>query len=321
MEELVADLSSALERTKDPPSTHSDTTIATCDSPTSTPVRKAPKKRRARRKRKSDYPTLWDPSKVSEESNDSMEEVLKDYIENISMCQSDNDEEEEDMASVHQRMGSFLFSRESAVLPERAESDSLGEGVIGLTKRRSKRKRKLRRLSQKAALISSNPLASRKRKLYCGVGKDSSLGENGVRTCGEPYYKLPPSRSETEGSGNSEDFNMDEGTVNEDAVMAASGSDSSSSGNDSDQGFFTNDEGRLGDDEGGESTFEHEPKIYPWWDDERLQSDKEEDKFHRILNGVLDEYGIPGPSRDATGQPTLTVFFFSGQFDCEDRIT
>ena len=320
MEELVADLSLALERTNDPPSALSDTTIGTYDSPTNTPVRiKAPKKRRAR-KRRSDYPPLWDPTQVSEESNDSMEEALKDYIENITMCQSDSDDHEP-LHIQSRRLSSLLNSKnEPFALPERAESDSVSETVIGLTKRRTKRKRKLRRLSQ-PALISNNPLRTRKRKLG-GIGKDGSLGEaeNGLTTCGEPYYKLPPLRGQSnELASNCDDFNMDVGSTpgeGGDDTMAISGSDSpksdSSSCNES-EGFFTNDEGRLGDDEGGESTFEHDIKIKPWWDEEKGQSDLEEDKFQKILNGVLDEYGMSEPHAGGGGktQPleSLVVFY------------
>lgn len=58
------------------------------------------------------------------------------------------------------------------------------------------------------------------------------------------------------------------------------------------EGFFTNDEGRLGDDEKEESSFECDVRVNPWWD-ERTTSDVEEEKFQKIVNGVMDEYRAP----------------------------
>ena len=227
MDELVADLSSALDRTNDPPSAHSDTTIGTRESPSATPVRRAPKKRRGR-KRRSDYPPLRERPKASAESNDSVEEALMDYIENISMCQSDS----EDETSFTKRLLKVqLHGRENPdphPIPEKekGESDSVSEPLLGLTKRRKKRKRKLKRVSSSQLNDRDSPLASlgnlkslsrtRKRKV-CGKSamgselhnslkrrdEEGSLAdiENGLSSgCGEPmetcgssnhFYKLP----------------------------------------------------------------------------------------------------------------------------------
>ena len=227
MDELVSDLSSALDRTNDPPSAHSDTTIGTRESPSATPVRKAPKKRRGR-KRRSDYPPLRERPKVSAESNDSVEEALMDYIENISMCQSDS----EDEASFTKRLLKVqLHGRDNPdpyPLPEKekGESDSVSDPLVGLTKRRKKRKRKLKRVSGSQSLNDrDSPLGvgnlkslsrTRKRKV-CGKSamgsevhnslkrrdEEGSLAdiENGLSSgCGEPmetcgssnhFYKLP----------------------------------------------------------------------------------------------------------------------------------
>jgi len=228
MDELVTDLSSALDRTNDPPSAHSDTTIGTRESPSATPVRKAPKKRRGR-KRRSDYPPLRERPKASAESNDSVEEALMDYIENISMCQSDS----EDETSFTKRLLKVqLHGRENPdpyPLPEKekGESDSVSDPLVGLTKRRKKRKRKLKRVSGSQSLNDrDSPVGSlgnlkslsrtRKRKV-CGKSamgsevhnslkrrdEEGSLAdiENGLSSgCGEPmetggssnhFYKLP----------------------------------------------------------------------------------------------------------------------------------
>lgn len=229
MDELVTDLSSALDRTNDPPSAHSDTTIGTRESPSATPVRKAPRKRRGR-KRRSDYPPFRDRPKVSAESNDSVEEALMDYIENISMCQSDSEEE----TSFTKRLLKVqLHGRENpdpypVQEKEKGESDSVSDPLVGFTKRRKKRKRKLKRVSAAQSLndrdsplgLLGNNLKSlsrtRKRKV-CGKSamgseihnslkrrdEEGSLAdiENGLSSgCGEPmetnissnhFYKLP----------------------------------------------------------------------------------------------------------------------------------
>lgn len=225
MDELVADLSSALDRTNDPPSTHSDTTIGTRESPSATPVRKAPKKRRGR-KRRSDYPPLRELPKASAESNDSVEEALMDYIENISMGQSDS----EDETSFTKRLLKVKLHGNENPDPypipekEKGESDSVSEPLLGLTKRRKKRKRKLKRVSASQLNDRDSPLLgnlkslsrTRKRKV-CGKSamgselhnslkrrdEEGSLGdiENGLSSgCGEPmetcgssnhFYKLP----------------------------------------------------------------------------------------------------------------------------------
>lgn len=228
MDELVADLSSALDRTNDPPSAHSDTTIGTRESPSATPVRKAPRKRRGR-KRRSDYPPLRERPKASAESNDSVEEALMDYIENISMCQSDSEEE---TSFTKRLLRVQLHGRENPdpyplQEKEKGESDSVSDPLVGLTKRRKKRKRKLKRVSAAQSLNErDSPLAvlgnlkslsrTRKRKV-CGKSamesevhnslkrrdEEGSLAdiENGLSSgCGEPmetntssnhFYKLP----------------------------------------------------------------------------------------------------------------------------------
>jgi len=227
MDELVADLSSALDRTNDPPSAHSDTTIGTRESPSGTPIRRTTTRKRRGRKRRSDYPPQRERAKT--ESNDSVEEALMDYIENIK-CQSDSDPDDE-MSFTKRLLRVQLHGRDNAdpyPLPERekAESDSVSESLVGLTKRRKKRKRKLKRVSASQALNDrDSPLAlvnlkslsrTRKRKV-CGKSatgseihnslkrrdEEGNLAdiENGLSSgCGEPmetntssnhFYKLP----------------------------------------------------------------------------------------------------------------------------------
>lgn len=227
MDELVADLSSALDRTNDPASAHSDTTIGTRESPSGTPTRRTSRKRRGR-KRRSDYPPLREHPKTSvQESDDSVEEALMDYIENIK-CQSDTDPEDE--TSFTKRLLKVqLHGRDNLdpyPLPERekAESDSVSEQLVGLNKRRKKRKRKLKRVSASQndrdsplALVNLKSLSRTRKRKVCGKSamgseihnslrrrdEEGSLAdiENGLSSgCGEPmetsttsnhFYKLP----------------------------------------------------------------------------------------------------------------------------------
>ena len=327
MDELISDLSVALDRTNDPPSAHSDTTIGTRESPSATPVRKATKKRRGR-KRRSDYPPLRDPTKASPESNDSVEEALKDYMENITMCQSDSDEE----IPFTKRLTSLRvqLNVDPYPLPEKGESDSVSEPLKGLTKRRNKRKRKLKRMSNAQTLNDrDSPLSRTRKRKVCGKSvtgievhssvkrrdEEGTLAdiENGLSSgCGEPmetnassnhFYTLPSRQAAIEGNSlgswsQTEDF---------DEAMATVGSESSknhsSDSEESDpEGFFTNDEGRLGDDEREESSFEYEVKMNPWWD-EKSASDLEEEKFQSIVNGVMDEYRRPCTAVEGKGGP------------------
>lgn len=334
MDELVADLSSALDRANDPASAHSDTTVGTRESPSATPVRRAPKKRRGR-KRRSDYPPLRERPKESAESNDSVEEALMDYIENISMCQSDSDDE----TSFTKRLLKVQLHGDKnpdpcplQELKEKGESDSVSEPLLGLTKRRKKRNRKLKRVSASQSMNDrDSPLAvlgnlkslsrTRKRKV-CGKSatgseihnslkrrdEEGSLAdiENGLSSgCGEPmetsgssnhFYKLP-SRLHVHARLAKAKEHLD--ACDYDEKMAIAGPDCHkidlSSSEDSDlEGFFTNDEGRLGDDEKEESSFECDVRINPWWEElERTSSDIEEDKFQNIVNGVMDKYRRP----------------------------
>lgn len=228
MDELVSDLSSALDRTNDPPSAHSDTTIGTRESPSATPVRKAPKKRRGR-KRRSDYPPLRERPKASAESNDSVEEALMDYIENISMCQSDSEDETSFTKRLLRVQHHGRENPDPYPLPEKekGESDSVSDPLVGLTKRRKKRKRKLKRVSGSQSLNdrdsppgslgSLKSLSRTRKRKVCGKSamgsevhnslkrrdEEGSLAdiENGLSSgCGEPmetcgssnhFYKLP----------------------------------------------------------------------------------------------------------------------------------
>lgn len=228
MDELVADLSSALVRTNDPPSAHSDTTIGTRESPSGTPIRKTSRKRRGK-KRRSDYPPSREIRNISAESNDSVEEALMDYIENIK-CQSDSDPEDE-MSFTKRLLKVQLHGRDNLdpyPVPERekGESDSVSEPLVGLTKRRKKRKRKHKRVSSSQslndrdsslAMVNLKALSRTRKRKVCGksaIGseihnslrrrdEEGSLAdiENGLSSgCGEPmetntssnhFYKLP----------------------------------------------------------------------------------------------------------------------------------
>ena len=330
MDELVADLSSALDRTNDPPSAHSDTTIGTRESPSGTPIRRTSRKRRGR-KRRSDYPPLRERPNASAESNDSVEEALMDYIENIK-CQSDTDPEDE-TSFTKRLLRVQLHGRDNLdpyPVPERekGESDSVSEPLVGLTKRRKKRKRKHKRVSASQALNDrDSPHAyvnTRKRKV-CGKSatgseihnslrrrdEEGSLAdiENGLSSgCGEPmetntssnhFYKLPSRLHHASNSYMPKHHNLPHSSswlhhedCDEKMTPDSLKADLSSSGESDLEGFFTTDEGRLGDDEKEESSYECDVRINPWWDG-KTTSDIEEDKFQNIVNGVMDEYRRP----------------------------
>ncbi|EDO48869.1 predicted protein [Nematostella vectensis] len=335
MDELVVDLTLALERTDDPQSSNSDATIGRKDSPSSTPVRKAIKKRRGR-KRRSDFPLTKDLSMLSEGSNDSIDEALKDYIENITMMQSDSDE---DSAFANSKRLSMLYRyqmMEPYPLPERPESDSFAENAGG--RRRSKRNKKLKRTPQSLNYtgvqfqsspelssqynhhgnikISHGHTKSLKRKHSCKLSsaERQSMCDDG----GQVYYydtgRHSSSTSEPMEVGSfprhgkhfkilgadhgSADYMGESGAIwlpgrhNKDDMMLNLGSDSDASSDVESEGFFTNDEGRLADDEQEESSYEHEIPLDPWWEQDCKEMEEDE-KFNNILNGVMDEYGIP----------------------------
>lgn len=328
MNELVADLSSALDRSNDPLSAHSDTTIGTRESPSGTPIRRTSKKRRGR-KRRSDYLPPRERPKASAESNDSVEEALMDYIENIK-CQSDSEPEDENL-SFAKRLSRVHVRDNLDPYPilerDKAESDSVSEPFVGLTKRRKKRKRKIKRSlndrDSPLTLVNLKSLSRTRKRKVCGKSatgseihsslrqrdEEGSLAdiENGLSSgCGEPmetntptnhFYKLPSRLRFIPKEHNVAESvswlrcdDCDEKMVN---VGQDSLKEAHSSSDESDlEGFFTNDEGRLGDDENEESSFECNVKVIPWWED-RTASDIEEVKFQNILNGAMDAYRRP----------------------------
>lgn len=301
MDELVTDLTLALERTDDPQSSNSDTTIATKDSPSSTPIRKPIKKRRGR-KRRSDFPLSKDFAMLSEESNDSVEEALKDYIENITMYQSDSDDDGVlascKRLSMYHRLSSKM---DPYPLPERQEGDQLNSSVIGLSKKRSKRNKKMKRAAQQSSLgtLQSSQDYSLNGKTTKGNHSRRSLKRKlSNRVCGNACGETWTRRSkyeegilhENDNVGRSIDLmsadimssrhprhlNFTALSVEDrpgGAAAAATwdqnasqddvmaGSDTDTSSGNESEGFFTNDEGRLGDDEGEESTFEQDPSV------------------------------------------------------------
>ena len=348
MEELVADLSSALDRTNDPPSAHSDTTIGTRESPSGTPIRRTSRKRRGR-KRRSDYPPLRERPKASAESDDSVEEALMDYIENIK-CQSDSDPDDEMSFTKRLLRVSARDNLDPYPLPERekAESDSVSEPLVGLTKRRKKRKRKLKRaliMNDRDSPLTLKSLSRTRKRKVCGKSatgsevhnslsrrdEEGSLAdiENGLSSgCGEPmetnaptnhFYKLPSRLHHASMNYTPKDYNAPESSSwlleDSDEKMVTAGPDGlkadQSSSDESDlEEFFTNDEGRLGDDENEESSFECDVRVNPWWD-KRTASDIEEDKFQNIVNGVMDQYRRPFVSgiEGKSGSGTCRQFF------------
>lgn len=335
MDELVADLSSALDRTNDPLSAHSDTTVGTRESPSGTPTRRTSSKKRRSRKRRSDYLPQRERPKASTESNDSVEEALMDYIENIK-CQSDSDPEELENSAFAKRSfrNSLRDNLDPYPIPERdkAESDSVCEAqLIGLTKRRKKRKRKIKRSlndrDSPLTLVNLKSVSRTRKRKVCGKSatgseihsslrrrdEEGSLAdiENGLSSgCGEPmetnattnhFYKLP-SRLHfipKEHTGNVVEsaaprWPRYDNCKEKMATVRQGGFeiDHSSSDESDLDGIFTNDEGRLGDDEKEESSFECDVKVFSWWE-EKTTSDIEEEKFQNIVNGTMDAYRGP----------------------------
>lgn len=297
MDELVPDLRVALKDTIERHSANSDTTIGTLDSPCATPdpVRKQPKKRRGR-KRRSDNPPPWDCAKDSEESNDSIEEAVKDYVENITMCQSESDDE----VLVTKRLSSLRFLPYNPSL-ERAESDSFSENFISLSKMRTKRKRKLKRIFQQSNTANQTSMD------FSPTGNVKTPRRRARRPRTGKYPKRDESLPMDIGfhsSGTVETFMESDATFQ--GALGATGygqqehclsPTSDSSYTDSD-GFVTTDEGRLADDENdAESCWEADVEIVPWWE-KKTQEDLEEEKFQQILNGVFQHTEDPDGKRD-----------------------
>ena len=333
MDELVADLSSVLVRTNDPPSAHSDTTIGTRESPSGTPIRKTSRKRRGK-KRRSDYPPSREIRNISAESNDSVEEALMDYIENIK-CQSDSDPEDE-MSFTKRLLKVQLHGRDNLdpyPVPDRekGESDSVSEPLVGLTKRRKKRKRKHKRVSSSQSLndrdsslavVNLKALSRTRKRKVCGksaIGSEihNSLSrreaegsladiENGLSSgCGEPmetntssshFYKLP-SRLHRASTAKERNAPLSSSWLRYEDREEKMSIDllraDLSSSGESDL------EGLFTNDEGCMGDDEKEESSFECdvkispWWDEKTASDVEEEKFQNIVNGVMDGYRRP----------------------------
>ena len=317
MEDLVEDLTYALENSQEyecPDSPCSESTLPK-DSPMSAPVKRVRKKRA--RKRRMDQPPLWECSKFSDDSDDSVDLALKDYLENITTNQSDSETDEAEMVK---KLSSLKVHLCPDVNPEHADSDS-AVNEVATTRRKRKRKRKVKRALSLPLSVQSNGTTaqavsctpstlsrirrnrgnirnSRKLRKEYYLKRDNIRREKGGEDISFSGHDILPSRELSSDvkltSYLNDDMEVscyvdkekDRLSDDSDDMMAVSTSNSSKSSTSltsSEENLFTNDEGGLGDDEKEESCFESD--FNPWWEEEKCQSDMEEDKFQDILDG------------------------------------
>ncbi|XP_006822164.1 G patch domain-containing protein 2-like [Saccoglossus kowalevskii] len=322
MEDLAHDLSYALEE-----SSTQQVDLDDQNSVILTPkqCRRLSRKQRGK-KRRSDSNLIWDYGNMSEASESSLDEALKDYMENVTAQQnSDSDD------TVTRRLSTVNLSMTNTFY---GESDSVTENYNVPPRRR---RRRMKRMTVEASGSCTTTVISKSASLPDLLSQEMRARKRGRRNGGvdEPMVDIeniqhfkhactlkPESRrrckmKNKKKSGKADDMEVskedfdekDYGIVerlhennmecsDEDTPIARDDSDSetsSLSSSSDDFGLYTNDEGREGDDE--QSDFFHEPGtvygvpgVIPWWDRDRMAVDDSLEKdphFESILNGVF----------------------------------
>lgn len=304
MDELVHDLTNALEE-----SSHSKNKGRAMD------YSRKIKRRCKKRKSHSNPMMAWELGNMSEASESSIDEAIKDYMENIAQ-QSDSD----DLLTAAHRLPSLVAMASNPVL-SLAESDSVNENFSPM--RPHRRRRRYKRM----AVDPQNPRQVQELLDACGLSDHCTAYQDQLFGASEPdtltnsgstsesqqhmYRTLLGKRKRGLKERGSNSFDMDSmpeeccsqtgqnsidaSSHNMDANCVSESGTSSLSSNESD-GLHTNDEARDGDDE--QSDFFHEagpvcgiPGIVPWLNNHSHEDDdsKQNDAtFESILKGSFE---------------------------------
>ncbi|XP_070577452.1 G patch domain-containing protein 2-like isoform X2 [Ptychodera flava] len=318
MEDLAQDLSYALEE-----SSTQQIDVDDQNSVILTPkqCRRLSRKQRGK-KRRSDSNLMWEYGNISEASESSLDEALKDYMENVTAHHNSDSED-----NIVKRLATFNMSLTNAFY---GESDSVTENLNAVPPRR--RRRRMKRISMDTSspcagtvsrssslpdLVSQGrssrphrktgrhasveePMADSELVQYKDVKKTSDeKSKSKTKKKSGKVDDMEICRGDNQGEETLEDnlYDNDMDCSDEDTPIArGSDSDTSSLSTSSDEaGLYTNDEGREGDDE--QSDFYHEPGsvygvpgIIPWWERERMSLEENIEKdphFESILNGAF----------------------------------
>ncbi|XP_041354278.1 G patch domain-containing protein 2-like [Gigantopelta aegis] len=294
MDELVQDLTLALEETmKGQKSSQSENLTP------GTMARRLQKKRKGKRQR-SNPNSIWNCGVISEASESSLDEALKDYIDTVAQL---SDSDDITMArNVHR-----LTVPISDPIPP-VESDSVTENFSPM--RPPRRRRKFKSM----AFDSSSPQADdsavflepsvnryklRSKTLQdsnSNIMSDTAAAPSSSTTGATNHQSILPGKRKRNNKSRNDFHPIGENTDSLDGMdMSSYSHESSSLSSSESDGLVTNDEGREADDE--QSDFFHEPGpacgiagIVPWWENERVTDSNVmmDPNFESILTGTFE---------------------------------
>ncbi|XP_074657422.1 G patch domain-containing protein 2-like [Tubulanus polymorphus] len=300
MDELVHDLSLALEETK---AKSSDSISTVSDLRTCRP--KSSKGKTRRRHFPNNSHSDHGIGNISEASESSLDEALKDYKVIVNLCASDSDEMSIMCSDPPAKPSTLPLSSHLMVV----ESDSVTDSVSQLRPHRRRRKFKhmaIDPIVPVPSTSSSNGRLEKKRhkrspkrpkdstilnddaEMKCDSIDQQFMEQDGITATVTTYLKLGKRKRTYKYSGTSVDHDLLENTCE---AMSTVLSSSSLSSSDSDTGFITFDEGgRDGDDE--QSDFFHEsgpssgiPGFVPWWENPNHENEASRPNFEKLFAG------------------------------------
>ncbi|GCC23462.1 G patch domain-containing protein 2 isoform X1 [Chiloscyllium punctatum] len=303
MEELVHDLVSALEETSEHMRGCPEFGDEASRNSAASLLKRQARKRRGKKRRSESGHHIWEHGHcMSEGSESSFDEAIRDYKENNTYSDSD------DHLIVAKRLSSLNVTAIRGKRHSWHESDSVTDSNLG--GRSLRRRRKVKRMAVdppaevsnvlhplpqgKAPVLDLNRHQAQPNQLCFQlqvqeISKDKiikrkrlEVPDDGVVVESEEMCNTNKNKMEYEEQKGSDDN------------MSDSESSSLSS---SDAGLFTNDEGRQGDDEQSDWFFEGEPGgacgiagIIPWWEQDdalELETELPDPVFESILTGTF----------------------------------
>ncbi|XP_060083558.1 G patch domain-containing protein 2-like isoform X1 [Ylistrum balloti] len=293
MDELVHDLASALEETA-----RSTKSQSREGQPSGSSSKRCSRKRKGKKRRT----FIVDGGNISEASESSVEEALKDYMENI-IQQSDSDDI--GMSSTVARLTMPLnFSYVPSV-----ESDSVTETFSPRRPQRRRKKYKSMAVDNDPEMMMQPPMHPPKPYQHhhgsdgalnnSSVDQEATLApltskdNNGLLVSVLPGKRKRSSKSRTDFPSSSSS-SQSKPSKNEDTMDVGSQESSSSLSSSESDGLITNDEGREADDEQSDFFYEGGPAcgipgIIPWWENDAGHREVESDKeFQQILTGTFE---------------------------------
>ncbi|XP_067844986.1 G patch domain-containing protein 2 isoform X1 [Heptranchias perlo] len=303
MEELVHDLVSALEETSEHTRGCAEFGDEASRSSAACLLKRQARKRRGRKRRSDTGHHIWEHGHcMSEGSESSLDEAIRDYRENNNYSDSD------DHLIVAKRLSSLNVTAVRGKRHSWHESDSVTDSNLG--GRSLRRRRKVKRMAIDPPAEVSNalhPLTQGKapatdperhqaqpNQLHFHlqvqeISKDKIIKRKRLEIPDEGVVV----ESEEMCNTNKDKMEYEEQKGSDDNMSDSESSSLSSS----DAGLFTNDEGRQGDDEQSDWFFEGESGgacgiagVIPWWEQEdalELERELPDPVFESILTGTF----------------------------------